>query len=106
MTLAHWDAVEPQVPDVGEMRATFRALGAAAGASAVGVSRIDVEPGCRAGPVHHHGSEEEVFFLLEGSGLGWVDGAVHDIGPGDTLAYVAGGPLHTVIAGDDGLSVL
>ena len=32
------------------MRATFRALGAAAGASAVGVSRIDVEPGCRAGP--------------------------------------------------------
>lgn len=106
MTLVHWDDVEPQIRDVGEMRATFRALGAAAGASAVGVSRIDVEPGCRAGPVHQHGSEEEIFFVLEGSGLGWVDGAVHAIGPGDTLVYVAGGPLHTVIAGGDGLSVL
>src|SRR4051812_4304662 len=88
------------------MRATFRALGRAAGASAVGVSRIDVEPGCRPGPVHQHSSEEEIFFVLEGAGLGWVDGAVHEIGPGDTLVYLAGGPLHTVIAGDEGLTVL
>ena len=50
MTVAHWDDVEPEVRDVGEMRANFRALGAAAGASAVGVSRIDIEPGCRPGP--------------------------------------------------------
>jgi len=106
MTLAHWDDVEPEVRDVGDMRATFRALGRAAGASAVGVSRIDVEPGCRPGPVHQHSSEEEIFFVLEGSGLGWVDGEVHEIGPGDTLVYLAGGPLHTVIAGDEGLSVL
>jgi len=56
MTLAHWDDVEPEVRDVGEMRAMFRALGEAAGASAVGVSRIDVEPGCRPGPVHQHSS--------------------------------------------------
>lgn len=106
MTLAHWDDVEPEVRDVGDMRATFRAVSAAAGASAVGVARIDVEPGCRPGPVHQHASEEEIFFVLEGSGLGWLDGAVHEIGPGDTLVYLAGGPLHTVIAGDDGLSVL
>jgi uncharacterized cupin superfamily protein len=106
MTLAHWDDVEPEVRDVGEMRATFRALGAAAGASAVGVSRIDIEPGCRPGPVHQHGSEEEIFFVLEGSGLAWNDGAVHEIGPRDTLVYLAGGPEHTVIAGPRGLSVL
>jgi uncharacterized cupin superfamily protein len=88
------------------MRATFRALGAAAGATAVGVARIDVEPGCRPGPVHQHGSEEEIFFVLEGSGLAWIDGAVHEIGPGDTIVYLAGGPEHTVVAGADGLSVL
>src|SRR3954452_5044215 len=88
------------------MRATFRALGRAAGASAVGVARIDVEPGCRPGPVHQHSSEEEIFFVLEGSGLAWNDGAVHEIGPGDTLVYLPGGPLHTLIAGDEGLSVL
>jgi len=106
MILAHWDGVEREVRDVGDMRATFRALGEAAGATAVGVALIDVEPGCRPGPVHQHGSEEEIFFVLGGSGLAWLDGAVHEIGPGDTIVYVAGGPEHTVIAGPDGLSVL
>src|SRR5947207_1921666 len=88
------------------MRATFRALGAAAGASAVGVSLIDVEPGCRAGPVHQHGSEEEIFYVVAGSGLAWLDGAVHEIDVGDTIVCLAGGPFHTVVAGDGGLSVL
>jgi uncharacterized cupin superfamily protein len=106
VTLAHWDDVEPEARDVGEMRATFRGLGAAAGADAVGVSRIDVEPGCRPGPVHQHGSEEEIFFVLAGSGLAWIDGAVHEIGAGDTVVYLAGGPFHTVVAGPEGLSVL
>jgi uncharacterized cupin superfamily protein len=106
VTLAHWDEVEAARREVGEMRATFRRIGAAAGATVVGVARIDVDPGCRAGPVHQHGSEEEIFFVLEGSGLAWIDGAVHEIGPGDTIVYLAGGPVHTVIAGPDGLSVL
>jgi uncharacterized cupin superfamily protein len=104
--LAHWDEVERERREVGDMRATFRRLGAAAGATVAGVSLIDVDPGCRAGPVHVHESEEEIFFVLSGSGLAWIDGAVHEIGPGDTIVYRAGGPLHTVIAGPDGLSVL
>jgi uncharacterized cupin superfamily protein len=106
MTVAHWDDVEGARRDVADMRATFRRLGAAAGATVVGVARIDIDPGCRAGPVHVHGSEEEVFYVLEGSGLAWIDGAVHEIGVGDTIVYLAGGPVHTVIAGDGGLSVL
>jgi uncharacterized cupin superfamily protein len=106
VTLAHWDEVEPRRREVGDMRATFRRLGAAAGATVAGLSRIDVDPGCRAGPVHQHGAEEEIFFALEGSGLAWLDGAVHEIGVGDTIVYLAGGPEHTIIAGDGGLSVL
>jgi uncharacterized cupin superfamily protein len=106
VTLAHWDEVEREVRDVGDMRATFRALGEAAGATIAGVARIDVQPGCRPGPVHQHGSEEEIFFVLEGSGLAWLDGAVHEIGPGDTIVYLAGGAEHTIIAGEQGLSVL
>jgi uncharacterized cupin superfamily protein len=106
MTLAHWDEVEREVRDAGDMRATFRSVGEAAGSTVVGVAVIDVEPGCRAGPVHVHASEEEIFFVLSGSGLAWLDGAVHEIGVGDTIVYVAGGPEHTVIAGPSGLSVL
>jgi uncharacterized cupin superfamily protein len=106
MTLSHWDEVEGERRDAGDMRATFRPLGEAAGATIVGVARIDVDPGARPGPVHQHASEEEIFFVLEGSGLAWIDGAVHEIGPGDTIVYVAGGPEHTIIAGDHGLSVL
>src|SRR5215217_5835135 len=106
MTLAHWDEVEPERRDVGEMRATFRGLGEAAGATVVGVARIDIDPGCRPGPVHQHASEEEIFFVLEGAGLAWIDGAVHEIAAGDTIVYLAGGAEHTLIAGPDGLSVL
>jgi uncharacterized cupin superfamily protein len=106
VTLAHWDEVEGARRDVGDMRAMFRRVGAAAGASVVGVARIDIDPGSRAGPVHQHGSEEEIFFVLDGSGLAWIDGAVHEIGRHDTIVYLAGGDEHTVIAGPDGLSVL
>jgi uncharacterized cupin superfamily protein len=106
MTLAHWDEVERERREVGEMHATFRRVGEAAGATVVGVARIDIDPGCRPGPVHQHASEEEIFFVLEGSGLAWIDGAVHEIAAGDTIVYLAGGAEHTLIAGPDGLSVL
>jgi len=106
MTIAHWDDVERVRRDVGDIRAWVRRLGAAAGATVVGVARFDIDPGCRPGPVHVHESEEEIFFVLSGSGLAWLDGAAHEIGPGDTIVCRAGGPLHTFIAGPDGLSVL
>jgi uncharacterized cupin superfamily protein len=106
VTVSHWDDVAVARREVGDMRAGSRGIGAAAGATIVGVARIDIDPGCRPGPVHQHASEEEIFFVLEGSGLAWIDGAVHEIVPRDTIVYLAGGPEHTLIAGPDGLSVL
>ena len=44
--------------------------------------------------------------MLEGSGLVWLDGAVHEVAPGDTIVCLAMGPEHTFIAGDGGLVVL
>ena len=104
--LCHWDEVERERRDVGEMRSWWRDLGEAAGASAVGVQRVEIDPGARIGPVHVHGAEEEIFYVLGGTGLAWIDGAVHEIGAMDTIVYPAGGPTHTLIAGDDGLDVL
>jgi uncharacterized cupin superfamily protein len=106
VTLAHWDDVQRERRDVGDMQSSWRDLGAAAGARAVGVQRVEVDPGKRIGPVHVHGAEEEIFFVIGGSGLAWIDGAVHEIGAMDTIVYPAGGPAHTLIAGDDGLDVL
>jgi uncharacterized cupin superfamily protein len=106
MTIANWAAVEPEIRDAGDIRAAFRRVGAAAGATVVGVAHVEIEPGCRPSPVHQHVSEEEIFHVLRGSGLAWLDGAVHEVGPGDTLVCRAGGPEHALIAGDDGLTVL
>jgi uncharacterized cupin superfamily protein len=106
VTLAHWDEVEPARRDVGDMRSWWRDLGGAAGSTAIGVQRVAIDPGARIGPVHVHGAEEEIFFVLSGTGLAWIDGAVHELAAGDTVVYVAGGPAHTLIAGDDGLDVL
>jgi uncharacterized cupin superfamily protein len=109
MTLAHWDDVERERRDVGDMQSWWRDLGAAAGSTMVGVQRVQIDPGARIGPVHVHGAEEETFFVLAGSGLAWIDGAVHEVSARDTIVYLAGGaggPYHTLIAGDDGLDVL
>jgi len=106
VTLAHWDDVERERRDVGDMRSWWRDLGAAAGSTAVGVQRIEIDPGARAGPVHVHAEEEEIFHVLDGAGLAWLDGAVHEIGRGDTIVCQAGGQEHTLLAGPGGLDVL
>jgi len=104
--VVHWDDVEVKRREQPGLGSSWRDLGEAAGATVAGVQRIEIDPGCRPGPVHQHGSEEEIFFVLGGRGLAWMDGEVHEIGPGDTIVYLAGGPEHTVIAGEEGLDVL
>ena len=52
------------------------------------------------------GAAEEIFYVLEGSGLSWQDGAVYEIGPGDCLVHLPHQEAHTLRAGPDGLSVL
>ena len=76
----------------------------------VGVNRIRVEPGARSTPLHAEGAEEEIFFVLAGSGLSWQhDGErehTYEIRPGDCLVHLAGGDAHSLVAGPDGLDVL
>ena len=101
-TIVNWEDVAPERRDVGELRATWRSIDH----GPVGVARIEVDPGGRSSPVHSHGAEEELFYVLGGSGLLWQDGATHAIAAGDAICALAGGPAHTLIAGDDGLDVL
>ena len=103
---AHWDDARSIRADVGPMGADWDWLGAAAGCDKVGLRRIRVSAGRQSTPVHAHYGEEEIFYVLRGSGSSWQEDGVYEIGEGDVVLYPDGGPAHTIVAGDDGIDVL
>jgi uncharacterized cupin superfamily protein len=107
----HIDDVEPQSWDVGELKATRRRLAAAFDARRIGVAIIEIAPGRRSTPPHSHADEDEAFLVLGGSGLSYqVDhrGEVHtyEVEVDDLIWHPSNSHAHTLIAGDDGLTVL
>ena len=71
-----------------------------------GVKRIRVDAGRWSTPAHVENSEEEIFYVLSGSGISWQDGACYEVGSGDCLVHTARTEAHTLRAGADGLEVL
>jgi len=104
--VAHWDEAPTRRREAGHIGATWHDLGSAAGSLNVGLQRIDIEPGRWSTPAHSEGAEEEIFFILEGSGLSWQDGEVYEVGPGDCLVHLAQEEAHTLQGGPGGLDVL
>jgi uncharacterized cupin superfamily protein len=74
------------------------------------VQRIDVTPGKRSTPLHVELAEEEIHYILRGSGLSWQwDGEVnrtYEVHAGDCLTHFVEEEAHTLVAGPDGLDVL
>ena len=106
MGVAHWDEVDPRHSAKGEMDATWRRLGGAAGTRGVGVSRVHVAPGKLPTPPHSHTASEELYFVLAGSGLAWQDGDVHEVRSRDCIIHRPDEMEHTFVAGPDGLEYL
>jgi uncharacterized cupin superfamily protein len=104
--IAHWDEVDWQRREKGEMGADWQRLGNAAGTERVGVNRVRIDAGRLSTPPHSHGASEEIVFVLGGSGLSWQDEQVYEIGPGDCIVHVADREEHTLRGGPDGLEVL
>jgi uncharacterized cupin superfamily protein len=106
--IAHWDEIEGH--ELGgkdsPMELTRIDLGDATGSRAIGAARLKVAPGKRTSPVHVELDEEEIFFVLAGTGLSWQDGKTWEVGPGDTIVHKAAEETHTLIAGPDGIDVL
>jgi uncharacterized cupin superfamily protein len=94
--------------DVAEGDITFarRMLGDAAGSSRIGASVYVVPAGARQMPVHVHGDEEEIFFVLSGGGLGWEKGEAYAVQAGDAVVHRPRGRPHTFLAGEAGLELL
>ena len=108
--VAHWDDAPPYRRERGHLAGTWYDLGTAARSVTVGVKRIRIDPGRWSTPAHAEGADEEIFFVLSGSGISWQfdgeSGAAYPVREGDCLVHLALGDAHTLRAGPDGLDVL
>jgi uncharacterized cupin superfamily protein len=102
----NWDDVQGRRLSVGPLDSTCSDLGVAARTRGLGLRRFEIEPGKRSTPAHTHSGEEEIFYVLAGSGLSWQASATHRVETGDCLVHLIRGPAHTLIAGPEGLDVL
>lgn len=61
------------------------------GLSKIGARYIEVPPGKSSCPFHVHHVEEEMFFVLEGTGTYRFGGNTYEVRPGDVLGAPCGG---------------
>jgi uncharacterized cupin superfamily protein len=104
--VVHWDDVESYRREAGHLAGTWYDLGTAAGTVGVGLKRIRVDPGKWSTPAHSEGAEEEIFWILGGSGISWQDGSSYRVGAGDCLVHLPEEAAHTLRAGPEGLEAL
>jgi uncharacterized cupin superfamily protein len=103
--ICHWDEVESGRAEAGHIAGEWTDLGVAAGTKTVGLCRIRVDPGRWSTPFHRETAEEEIFYVLAGSGICLADDAAFEVRPGDCIVHRAR-QAHTLRAGEDGLDVL
>ena len=107
--IAHWDDVRVVRREEGHICGDWQSLTGDASVT-VGVKRIRIAAGCWSTPLHLEGSEEEIFYVLGGTGVSLQQVGTEEIafpvGPGDCLVHLALVHAHTLQAGPDGLEVL
>jgi uncharacterized cupin superfamily protein len=68
----------------------------------LGIHHEVIPPGRRTSYPHTEESEEEFFFVVEGTPDLWLDGVLHRLAPGDGVGFPSGtGQGHTVINNTD-----
>ena len=108
--ISHWDDARTWRGERGHIAGTWWSL-TGRNSRTVGVKRIQVDPGMWSTPLHLEGSEEEIFYVLGGSGVsvqweGEDDPVGYEVSAGDCLLHLALESAHTLHAGPDGLDVL
>ena len=106
MGFAHIEEAPRHAVETPGVECTWTNLGAAADSVGIGLRRIEIPPGKRPTPPHNHAGEEEIFYVLGGDGLAWLDGVTHEVGTGDCIVHLPGAHAHTLRAGPAGLDVL
>jgi uncharacterized cupin superfamily protein len=108
--ISHWDEVRTWRGERGHIAGTWSSL-TGRESRTVGLKRIQIDPGMWSTPLHLEGAEEEIFYVLGGSGVsvqweGEGDPVGYEIRAGDCLLHRALENAHTLQAGPDGLDVL
>ncbi len=98
--ISHWDDVPWKRHEHGELRFDRKPLCRSRGQRGATLSRWRIDPGARSTPQHVHIDEEEIFFVLGGSGFSWQGDAVYEIRAGDALIHRADEAAHTLIASE------
>lgn len=89
------DPTPPELAPTGPAAERFEArtgvISARIGAQKLGYNITAVPPGKRAWPFHNHPAKEEMFFVLQGSGVVRIGEEQYPIRTGDFIACPAGG---------------
>ncbi|MBA3376469.1 MAG: cupin domain-containing protein [Actinobacteria bacterium] len=106
---SHWDDVRSWRGERGHIAGTWHSL-TGRDSRTIGVKRIRVDPGMWSTPLHLEGAEEEIFYVLAGSGVSvqWEGDETlgYEVGMGDCLVHLPLDNAHTLHAGDEGIDVL
>jgi uncharacterized cupin superfamily protein len=107
--ISHWDEVRTWRGERGHIAGTWSSL-TGRSSSTVGAKRIQIDPDMWSTPLHLEGSEEEIFWVLAGSGTSvqWEGEETlgYEVRAGDCLVHLALANAHTLHAGPDGLDVI
>ena len=84
-------AMQPEGEAAQRFDARIGQIAPLLGATQLGYNITAVPPGKRAFPFHNHRVNEEMFFILEGTGELRFGGETYPVRPGDLIACPAGG---------------
>jgi uncharacterized cupin superfamily protein len=104
--IRHWTELEDpdddHYPGDTELMAIGAPLARKLGLKHIGIHHNRVLPGRRTSYPHAESAEEEFIFVLQGTPDVWIDGDLHRLSPGDSVAFPAGtGICHTFLNNTD-----
>lgn len=84
--------------DSAELHSIGSPLARAIGLRKLGIHHELLPPGRRTSWPHAESDEEEMIYVIAGHPHVWIDGELHQLGPGDAVGFIAGtGICHTFI---------
>ncbi|WP_371133805.1 cupin domain-containing protein [Phenylobacterium sp.] len=100
--IAHWSELESPEPHRyagdDEPMGLDASLGRQLGLTRIGIHHVRLLPGRRTSYPHAESAEEEFVFVVQGRPDAWIDGILHPLKPGDSVAFPSGtGICHTFL---------